>query len=125
MAAQTTPTGSADAIWNLLASVKLTFVLLLSLAATSIIGTLIPQNSDPAAYVSAFGETLYRFFGVLGLFDMYHSWWFQVLMVLLSLNIIVCSIDRIRSQRRVLFGRPHFKIDRFRTLPDRAAFTDE
>ena len=112
MAAPTSSDGLADAIWNLLASVRLTFVLLLSLAATSIIGTLIPQNNDPAAYVSAFGETLFRFFGVLGLFDMYHSWWFQVLMVLLAVNIVVCSIDRISSQRHVLFvRRPHFKAD--------------
>ena len=60
---------------------EVAFGLLLSLAATSIIGTLIPQNSDPAAYVSVFGETLFRFFGVLGLFDMYHSWWFLLLLV--------------------------------------------
>jgi len=118
--------GLTDSIWNLLASVRLTFVLLLSLAATSILGTLIPQNSDPAAYLSAFGEVLFRFFGVLGLFDMYHSWWFEVLMVLLAVNIIVCSIDRIRAQRAVLFNRrPHFKLERFRNLPDRVAFTDE
>ena len=126
MAASTSSDGLADAIWNLLASVRLTFVLLLSLAATSIIGTLIPQNNDPAAYVSAFGETLFRFFGVLGLFDMYHSWWFQVLMLLLAVNIVVCSIDRISSQRHVLFvRRPRFKADRFRNLPDRVVFVDD
>jgi len=126
MAVQTSANGRTDAIWNLLASVRLTLVLLLSLAVTSIIGTLIPQNSDPAAYLSAFGETLFRFFGVLGLFDMYHSWWFQVLMVLLSVNIVVCSIDRMSAQRHVLFGRrPRFKAERFRNLPDRVVFTDE
>ena len=41
-------------IWNVFASVKLTIVLLFSLAATSIIGTLIPQNEDPQAYFQAF-----------------------------------------------------------------------
>jgi cytochrome c biogenesis protein len=107
------------------ASVRLTIVLLLSLATTSIVGTLIPQNSDPAAYISAFGETLYRFFAVLGLFDMYHSWWFQVLMLLLAANVVVCSIDRISSQRKVLFvRRPRFKAERFRDLPDRVVFED-
>ena len=89
MPATTTSSDSlAGAIWSLFASVRLTIVLLLSLAATSIVGTLIPQNSDPAAYVSAFGETLFRFFAVLGLFDMYHSWWFQVLMLLLAANLV-------------------------------------
>jgi cytochrome c biogenesis protein len=126
MPATTTPSdGLAGAIWGMFASVRLTIVLLLSLATTSIVGTLIPQNSDPAAYISAFGETLYRFFAVLGLFDMYHSWWFQVLMLLLAANVVVCSIDRISSQRKVLFvRRPRFKAERFRDLPDRVVFED-
>lgn len=37
-----------DRIWKWMASVKLTFILLLLLAATSIIGTVIPQNLNPA-----------------------------------------------------------------------------
>ncbi len=61
-------------IWNFFTSVKLTIVLLLSLATTSIIGTLIPQNEDPQAYFQAFGGVLYRLFNLLDLFDMYHMW---------------------------------------------------
>jgi cytochrome c biogenesis protein len=126
MASQQTSSGVLDAVWKLLASVQLTFVLLLSLAATSIIGTLIPQNSEPAAYVAAFGETLYRFFLVLGLFDMYHSWWFQILMLLLAANIIVCSAERLSAGRRIMFVRkPVFQAARFRNLPDRECFSDE
>jgi cytochrome c biogenesis protein len=118
--------GVLDAVWKLLASVRLTIVLLLSLAATSIIGTLIPQNSEPAAYVAAFGETLYQFFSVLGLFDMYHSWWFQVLMLLLAANIVVCSADRLSAQRRILFvRRPAFQASRFQNLSDREDFIDD
>ena len=68
-------------IWNFFTSVKLTIVLLLSLAVTSIIGTLIPQNEDPQAYFEAFGGVLYQLFNLLDLFDMYHSWWFQLLII--------------------------------------------
>jgi cytochrome c biogenesis protein len=126
MGSEKASNGVVDAVWKLLASIQLTIVLLLSLAITSVIGTLIPQNSEPAAYVAAFGETLYRFFAVLGLFDMYHSWWFQVLMVLLAANVIVCSADRLSAQRRILFVRqPAFKAARFRNLPDRLEFLDE
>jgi cytochrome c biogenesis protein len=126
MTTPSTSNGLLEAIWNLLSSIRLTLVLLLSLATTSIIGTLIPQNSDPAAYLAAFGEPLFRFFSVLGLFDMYHSWWFQLLMVLLTANIIVCSADRISSQRGMLFvRRPRFQAARFRNLPDRSEFDDE
>ena len=75
-------------IWNFFTSVKLTIVLLLSLATTSIIGTLIPQNEDPQDYFQAFGGVFYQLFNLLDLFDMYHSWWFQLLIVSLTLNII-------------------------------------
>jgi cytochrome c biogenesis protein len=117
--------GITDAIWKLFASIQLTIVPLLSLAATSVIGTLIPQNAEPAAYIAAYGETLFRFFWVLGLFDMYHSWWFQVLMVMLAANVIVCSAERISAQRRILLvRRPHYQAERFRNLPEREAFDD-
>jgi cytochrome c biogenesis protein len=111
-------------IWNFFTSVKLTIVLLLSLAVTSIIGTLIPQNEDPQAYVKAFGGALFQLFNLLDLFDMYRSWWFQLLIVLLTVNIIVCSIDRMSSNRRILFVRkPSFKLPRFRNLKHRQEFT--
>ena len=75
-----------DSVWKFFASVRLTIVLLLTLAITSIIGTLIPQNEAPQAYLEAFGPSLYRFFDLLGFLDLYHSWWYQALMLLLALN---------------------------------------
>lgn len=107
-------------IWRFFTSVKLTIVLLLSLAVTSIIGTLIPQNEDPQAYLEAFGGGIYQLFSLLDLFDMYRSWWFQLLIILLAVNIIVCSIERMSSNRRILFVRkPAFKLPRFRNLKHR------
>ena len=47
-------------VWKIFTSIKLTIVLLISLAATSIVGTLIPQNENPAAYVQAFGEFAFQ-----------------------------------------------------------------
>ena len=112
-------------IWDFFTSVRLTIVLLLTLAATSIIGTLIPQNQEPAAYFQAFGGFLYRLFSIFGLFDMYHSWWFQLLIVLLTINIVVCSIDRISANRRILFAKkPAFNLARFRNLKRKDTFKD-
>ncbi|MGD9325065.1 MAG: cytochrome c biogenesis protein ResB, partial [Desulfobacterales bacterium] len=111
-------------IWDLFSSVKLTVVLLLALALTSIIGTLIPQNESPQAYVKAFGTFLYRFFDILGFFDLYHSWWFQALMLLLALNVLVCSIDRLSVTWRIIFPeRPKFDLARFRRLEPKEEFT--
>ncbi|MGD8336009.1 MAG: cytochrome c biogenesis protein ResB, partial [Desulfobacterales bacterium] len=90
-------------LWRLFASVKLTVTLLMTLAATSIIGTLIPQNESPENYRRAFGEFYYRLFEILGIFDMYHSWWFQLLLVLLTVNIIVCSLNRLSATLKIVF----------------------
>ncbi len=104
-------------------SVKLTVVLLLSIAGTSILGTIIPQNEDPAAYFRAYGEFVYRLFDVLGIFDMYHSWWFQFLLLLLTINIVVCSIDRVSATWKIVFVKnPSFNLSRFRNLSQKETF---
>ena len=109
--------GSSDLfkqIWLFFSSVKLTVTVLLTLAATSIIGTLIPQNENPAAYVRAFGEFLYRIFYILDIFDMYHSWWFQFLLLLLAANVVVCSIERLSATWKIIFVKhPNFNPNQF------------
>ena len=123
MTNQVIAAGPFSKIWDFFSSVKLTIVLLLSLAATSIIGTLIPQNEDPAAYFKAFGGFFYRLFNVLDVFDMYHSWWFQLLLILLVLNIIICSIDRMSANQRILFVKnPSFNLPRFRNIKRKEKF---
>jgi cytochrome c biogenesis protein len=112
-------------VWKFFASIKLTLVLLISLAATSVVGTLIPQNEDPTAYVQAFGQFLFQLFSVLGLFDMYHSWWFQTLILLLTANIVVCSIDRLSATWKIIFAKkPSFNAARFRRLKNKETFDD-
>lgn len=120
-----TDLSNADRLWKTFASVKLTIVLLLTLAATSIVGTLIPQNEEPAAYLQAFGEFFYRVFALLGLFDMYHSWWFRTLILLLVINIVVCSIDRLIANRKILFVRqPRFNLARYRQLKSKSEYKE-
>ncbi len=110
-------------LWKFFVSVKLSISLLLSLAATSIIGTVIPQNKNPAEYVKAFGDFFYRLFDVFDFFDMYQSWWFQMLIILLLINIIVCSIDRLSKTWKITFVKnPKFNVSRFRTLSNKEEF---
>jgi len=113
-------------VWKFFTSIKLTVALLLTLAATSIVGTLIPQNEDPAAYVQAYGEFVFRLFSTLGIFDMYHSWWFQSLLLLLTANIVVCSIDRLSATRNILFvKKPSFRVSKFRSFKNQETFDDD
>ena len=112
-------------IWKFFVSVRLTVVLLLSLAATSIIGTLVPQNASSEAYFHKYGAFLYRLFDILNIFDMYHSWWFQLMLVLLTCNIIACSIDRLASTWKLVFPKKiSFKLSRFENLKEKEDFTD-
>ena len=56
---------------------------------------------------------------------MYHSWWFQLLILLLTLNIIICSIDRLSSVWKIVFVKePPFRVARFRNTADKMEFTD-
>ena len=113
-------------LWKFFCSVKLTIVLLLSLAITSIIGTVVPQNQNPDSYLRAFGAFRYQFLNTLGIFDMYHSWWFQGLLLLLTLNIVICSIDRLSSSWKLIFKpNPSIRPERFTKRSDARNFTDK
>lgn len=91
-----------ESIWGLLASVKLAIFLLIMLAVTSIVGTIVEQNAEPAQNIKLlakfFGDSsapaVYNVFAKLGFMDMYDSWWFLGLLALFGINLIVCSLER-------------------------------
>jgi len=117
---------NANPLWKFFCSVKLTVVLLLSLAFTSVIGTVIPQNENPEAYLQAYGAFRYQLLSALGIFDMYHSWWFQGLLLFLTVNIVVCSIDRLQGSWKIIFNRnPKVNPQRFSKRSDARSFTDK
>jgi len=86
--------GFAQQLWDFFCSLKLTIFLLIGLALTSIIGTVIQQGPQ-REYLATLSETKIRLYSALGFFDMYHSWWFILLLYLLTLNLICCSIKRL------------------------------
>ncbi len=92
-------------IWKFFSSVQVTVVVLLTLAGTSIIGTFIPQNQNPMDYIQAYGEFAFKLFSILGLFDMYHAWWFLLLLLILTVNIVVCSVDRFPATWKIVSRR--------------------
>jgi len=82
-------------IYDFFSSVKLAIFLLLTLAITSIVGTIIEQQQDPEKYLMEYGQTTYKILKFLGFTDVYHSWWYKLLLFLLALNLIVCSVKRL------------------------------
>jgi len=91
----TTQRSFPQSVWDFFCSLKLTIFLLISLALTSIIGTVLPQGSLPPEYVAQISPAKLQIYSKLGFFDMYHSWWFITLLYVFSLNLICCSIKRL------------------------------
>ncbi|NOX26138.1 MAG: cytochrome c biogenesis protein ResB [Deltaproteobacteria bacterium] len=89
-------------VWNFFASVKLALFTLFTLAATSIIGTIIPQNEMASHYVHLYGQTTARIFQILSITNMYQSWWFRALLILFSTNLTICTIERLPNIWRVV-----------------------
>jgi cytochrome c biogenesis protein len=83
-----------NAIWSFFASVRLTIVLLIVIAVSSIFGTIIPQQEEAQRVMRELHPGLVSILRSLQLFDMYHSVWFLLMMALLAVNLIVCSLNR-------------------------------
>lgn len=85
-----------DRVLNFLSSVRFGVVLLCVLVVLSIIGMLIVQQNVQGfdTYFASLTPAERLVFGSLGFFDIYHSWYFNLLLLVLSLNIILASIDR-------------------------------
>lgn len=116
--------GFTEGLSAFFASVKLTLVLLIALAATSIIGTVIPQNEDASAYFQRYGEVFYKIFKFLDIFDMYHSWWFQFLLLMLTINLVVCSFRRLPGVWKIVSVKaPKFSRKRFENIKNKDTFS--
>jgi cytochrome c biogenesis protein len=90
----TTERSPVQTIWDFFCSLKLSISLLILLAVTSIIGTVIPQGPE-REYLMTLSPIKLKLYSALGFFDMYHSWWFILLLYLLTINLIACSIKRL------------------------------
>ena len=97
----TQPEKGRPSLWRALASVRLTLVLLILLAATSIFGTLIPQQERAMELAQRLSPGLVNLLGSLQVFDLYHSYWFRLMIGALALNLIVCSLDRFPSSLKL------------------------
>jgi len=103
---------AVDRFFGFLSSLRCGLILLGSLGTAVIIGTMILQR--PMAREGQI-EQLYapqtaRILNALGLFDVFHAWWFILLLGLLGANITLASLERFPQVWR-LFVRPHLTAD--------------
>lgn len=90
-----------DKIWNFFSSVKVGISLIIITLIAASVGTLLPQefyvkasDMEKGAYYADVYGTFGKIYYTLGLSDLYSSWWFQILVGMLAVSIIVASLDR-------------------------------
>ena len=95
-------------IYGFLISMKFAILLLVLVAVFCMLGSLITQrNALPidaqseadvmAYYVQQYGERSGALIYSLHLDDVFHSWWFLVLIVLLCLSVLLCNLSRVKA----------------------------
>jgi cytochrome c biogenesis protein len=94
-------------------SVRTAIALLFLLAIVSILGTLIRQDMPLNQLQQTVSPFYFRLITILDLHQLYRSWWFILLLVLLSLNIMGCLFQRLRNipaEWKGASGKSSFKL---------------
>jgi cytochrome c biogenesis protein len=110
MAVENRTLSPMDRVWDFFISVKLAIFTLIVLAATSILGTIIEQNQPPEKYHQIYEDWAFNIMDRINLFDMYHSKWFLLMLVLFTVNLSCCTIDRFPKMLKVV-RNPRTKLD--------------
>lgn len=84
---------------DFLSSVRFGVTLLCILVVLAMVGMLVMQQNVQGfdTYYASLTPAQKLVFGYLGLFDIYHSWYFSLFLLILSLNIVLASIERFPS----------------------------
>ncbi len=107
-------------VFNYLRSMRFGLLLLVLIAACSVAGTVIPQGREIAWYAQNY-QSFHGTILLLGLNRVFESWYFIVLLVLLCLNLSLCSLLRIRSVVKASKG----ETERAAGLPDAVRLSPE
>ncbi len=91
-----------------MASLRTGIVLLILLVVAAALGTVILQRplTDAQTMASSYSPATLHWLDLLGLTDVFHAWWFALLLALLGLNILFASLERFPGVWR-FFSRPH------------------
>lgn len=92
-----------DKIWNFFSSVKVGMWIIVIILVAAAIGTILPQvfyvpavrEADIIAYYERVYGTFGKVYNQLGLSDLYSSWWFQTLVGMLGISLVIASLDRV------------------------------
>src|SRR4051812_40465276 len=88
-----------EAVFRFFCSLRLTVFNIAMLMMGCFIGMFIDQTKSFEEHARVWLESpyqwKYRVFSALEFHDVFHSWWFAVIVLMLALNLIACSIERL------------------------------
>lgn len=103
-------------LFHKLASIHTGVILLIILGVVSAAGTFVLQRpiTEPEKLQRAYSPETLRWLDRLGLTDVFHAWWFAVLLALVGTSIILASVERFPKAWRLLTRpyrrpEPHFR----------------
>jgi len=83
-------------IFDFFADLRLAIFIMIVLGILSMVGsTYVQQNQPIEFYLDRFGADLGYWFWRLWITDVFHSWYYMGLIVLLAINLIACSFKRL------------------------------
>ena len=94
--------------WRTIASIQTGVVLLILVVILAAVGTVVLQRPATEAddMQAAYSPQALKILDTFGLTDVFHSWWFLGLLLLVSLCIVAASVDRFPNSWRY-FSRPY------------------
>lgn len=103
---------TARRIWQTLSAVRTGIILLILVVIAAAAGTFILQRptTEPDQIQRAYSPQMLAWLDRLGLTDVFHAWWFVVLLGLVCLTIVAASIERFPNVWR-FFARPYRRPD--------------
>ncbi|WP_020655710.1 cytochrome c biogenesis protein ResB [Massilia niastensis] len=106
---------------ELVSSMRFAISLLTIIAIASALGTVLKQNEPMTNYVNQFGPFWFEVFGMLGLYSVYTTWWFLLILAVLILSTGLCVVRNApKMMRDMRSWREHVREDSLRNFHHKA-----
>lgn len=97
----------SEALWRVFVSVRLTITLLVVLTLFCVAGSLIFQQGQTQVPIEKlYSANTLKWLVAFGLTDIFHSAFFVFLMLMLAMNLLACSVERLPNIWRQTFHVP-------------------
>lgn len=115
--------GFAEAV-ELVSSMRFAISLLTIVAIASVIGTVLKQAEPMPNYVNQFGPFWFEVFAKLGLYNVYTSWWFLLILVFLIVSTALCVVRNApKMVRDMRSWREHVREESLRNFHHKLEWT--